>query len=84
MLESKLWHNKTETKNVKFAKMVKFIKTCEQHACLVILDIFQLHQPPYFLLGYYIARGWTILKYKKHFIWLFDFNCILFIENVSS
>ena len=29
MLESKLWHNKSETKNVKVAKMVEFIKTCE-------------------------------------------------------
>ena len=25
MLEAKLWHNKTETKNVKVAKMVEFI-----------------------------------------------------------
>ena len=33
MLESKLWHNKTEIKgwNVKAAKMVKFIKTCDHH-----------------------------------------------------
>ena len=29
MLESKLWHNKTEIKNVKVAKMVEFIKTCD-------------------------------------------------------
>ena len=27
MLEVKLWHNKTETKNVKLAKMIEFIKT---------------------------------------------------------
>ena len=30
MIESKLWHNKTEIKNVKVAKMVEFIKTCEK------------------------------------------------------
>ena len=30
MLESKLWHNKTETKNVNVAKMVEFIKTCDE------------------------------------------------------
>ena len=28
MLEAKLWHNKTEAKNV---KMVEFIKTCDQY-----------------------------------------------------
>ena len=27
MLEVKLWHNKTETKNVNLAKMMEFIKT---------------------------------------------------------
>ena len=31
MLEAKLWHNKTETKNVKVAKMMEFIKTCDQY-----------------------------------------------------
>ena len=31
ILESKLWHNKTETKNVKVAKMVEFIKACNQY-----------------------------------------------------
>ena len=31
MLEFKLWHNKTETKYVNVAKMVKFIKTCDQY-----------------------------------------------------
>ena len=30
MLESKLWHNKTETKNVNVAKMVEFIKTYDE------------------------------------------------------
>ena len=29
MLEAKLWHNKTEIKNVNVAKMVKFVKTCD-------------------------------------------------------
>ena len=33
MLESKLWHKKTETKNVKVAKMVEFIKTYNQYPC---------------------------------------------------
>ena len=31
MLESKLWHNKIETKNVKVAKMVEYIKTYNQY-----------------------------------------------------
>ena len=31
MLEFNLWHNKTETKNVKVAKVVEFIKTCNQY-----------------------------------------------------
>ena len=43
MIESKLWHNKTETKNVKVAKMVEFIKTCEQYHRR---SFFQLHNPP--------------------------------------
>ena len=29
MLESKLWYNKTENKNVKGAKKLGFIKTCD-------------------------------------------------------
>ena len=29
MIESKLWNNKAETKNVSRAKMVGFIKTCD-------------------------------------------------------
>ena len=33
MLETKLWHNKTEIKNVKVAKMMEFIKTCDQYPC---------------------------------------------------
>ena len=31
MLVTKLWHSKTETKNVKVAKMVELIKTCDQY-----------------------------------------------------
>ena len=31
MLESKLWHSKTVTKNVAGAKMVKFTKSCDQY-----------------------------------------------------
>ena len=32
--------NKTETKNVKVAKMVEFIKTCDQHSRSLTLVIF--------------------------------------------
>ena len=31
MIESKIWHNKTEIKNVKVVKTVEFIKTCDQY-----------------------------------------------------
>ena len=31
MLEAKLWHTKTETNNAKVARMVEFIKTCDQY-----------------------------------------------------
>ena len=31
MLRSKLWYNKTETKNIKVAKMVEFILTSDQY-----------------------------------------------------
>ena len=31
MLESKLWHNKTEISSLNVAKMVEFIKTCDQY-----------------------------------------------------
>ena len=31
MLESRLWYNKIETKNVKVAKMMEFIKTYDQY-----------------------------------------------------
>ena len=33
-------YNKTETKNVKVAKMVEFIKTCNQHSRSLTLVIF--------------------------------------------
>ena len=33
LLEAKLWHNKAKTKNIKAAKMVKLIKTCDQYPC---------------------------------------------------
>ena len=33
MLEAKLWHSKAETKNAKVAKLVEFIKTCDQYPC---------------------------------------------------
>ena len=31
MTKSKLWHNKTEIKNVKVAKMVELIKSCDKY-----------------------------------------------------
>ena len=31
MLEPKPWHNKTETKNLKVANMMEFIRTCDQY-----------------------------------------------------
>ena len=31
MLESELWHKRTETKNAKDARMVEFIKTCDNY-----------------------------------------------------
>ena len=40
MLEAKLWHDKTKTKNVKFAKMVEFIKNGDQHPCRFNFDNF--------------------------------------------
>ena len=33
MIEAKLLHSKTYTKNVKFAKMVEFNKACDQNLC---------------------------------------------------
>ena len=32
ILEAKLWHSKTETKNLKVTMMVEFIKICDQYA----------------------------------------------------
>ena len=48
MTESKLWHNKTEVKNAKAAKMVELIKTCDQY---LHKSFFQHHNPLTFLLG---------------------------------
>ena len=36
MRESKLWLNKTKTKNVKVTKMVQFIKTYDQYMGIVV------------------------------------------------
>ena len=33
MLESKLWHKKKRSKNVKVTKIVEFIKTRDQYPC---------------------------------------------------
>ena len=47
MFESKLWHKKTETKNVKVAKMVEFIKTCDQYSSKFnFWSFFQFHNLP--------------------------------------
>ena len=43
MFESKLWHNRTETKNVKVAKMAEFIKACDQYSPRFIWSFFLLH-----------------------------------------
>ena len=43
MYQSKLWQNKTETRNVKVAKMVEFIKTCDQYSPRFIWLFFPLH-----------------------------------------
>ena len=40
MYEAKLWHNKTETNNVKVAKMVEFIKIVDNTLVGLILVIF--------------------------------------------
>ena len=40
MLESKLWCNRTETKNVMVAKMVEFIRTCDNALGSLFLVIF--------------------------------------------
>ena len=42
MLESKLWHSETETKNVKGVKMVGFIKTCDQYLFFLLSHSFFL------------------------------------------
>ena len=47
MLETKLWHNKPDNKNIKVAKMVEFIKTCDQYPCRFNFGIFfQFDNPP--------------------------------------
>ena len=46
MLESKFWHNKTGTKNVKVAKMWNLSKVVINTLASVILVIFQLYNPP--------------------------------------
>ena len=51
MFEFKLSYNKTETKNVKVAKMGEFIKTCDILSQVYFWPFYQLHTPPLFLLG---------------------------------
>ena len=57
MRESRLWYNKTETKNAKVAKMVEFIKTCDQYR-----RKFNFHHFFSSIISPVSARG----KYKKH------------------
>ena len=45
MLEAKVLHKKTYTKNVKVAKMMEFIKTCGRYLCQFCYFFFQLHHP---------------------------------------
>ena len=42
MLESKLRYSKTESRNVEVAKMVEFIKTCDQYPRKFNFDLFNL------------------------------------------
>ena len=42
MLESKLRYSKTESRNVEVAKMVEFIKTCDQYPRKFHFDLFNL------------------------------------------
>ena len=51
MLQSVLCYSKTKTKNMKVAKIVEFIKTCDQYPCRFNFGHFpgQLHNPPFLL-----------------------------------
>ena len=52
MSEAKLWHNKAEAECVKVAKMVEFIKTCDQYPRRFNFgNFFNSITPPSFLLG---------------------------------
>ena len=53
MLELKLWHNKTETKNVTVTKMMEFIKAYDQYACKFDFGHFfsSITLPPFFSEG---------------------------------
>ena len=66
-LESKLWHGKTETKNEKVAKMVEFIKTCDQYPrkfnfghlfSSIILPPFSGEMGKFLLLGVVMITTW--------------------------
>ena len=48
MFAAKLWQNKTESKNVKVAKIVEFIETCDHYPRRFIFETFSTHnhQPP--------------------------------------
>ena len=57
MLESKLWHNKTGTKNVKVGKMWNLSKLVTNTFASLILVFFQLHNPPPFYWGKRIFKN---------------------------
>ena len=62
MPESKLWHNKTGPKNVKVAKMVEIIKTCDQY-------------PRKFNFGHFFSYiilppfSWRKFRFSKNAVW---------------
>ena len=62
MLESKLWHNKTGTKNVKVGKMWNLSKLVTNTFASLILVFFQLHNPPPFYWGKYTFKSCCMIK----------------------
>ena len=64
MLESKLWYNRTETKNAMVAKMVESIKTCDQYPCK-------------FNFGHFFSSKSALSTEEKYKKTLFGGNCQL-------
>ena len=64
MLDPELWHNKAESKNIKVAKMVEFIKTCDQYPRKFnFVHFFSSIIPPSFMLEEKVLQktlfGWN-------------------------